>query len=210
MRRGRFFVLLLATVLTGCLTDPDPAAPPSPGAIHVFVVGGAVTESGPDPEPQGVCDVARPPFSVDDDQERIWYVPSKWHDADPRGAEVAVAVVRVDETHWLWDSDCWTPQFQTLDAIGSLVWWHSDVPQSISVVIGKDGPRVAGAFMKPGDVYDWIIDVSCECTQNGVEGSYHYDGVLHVQYLGAWSRDRIVITDYEHLPPLDVPYWDGY
>ncbi len=209
MHRGRFLVLLLATVLTGCLDSGPDRTPPAPtDVLHVLVIGGSVEETGPEPQPQGVCDIAQPPFSADDDQQRIWYVATEWHQADPRDAHVAA--IRVDETDKLWEDGCWSPQLQSLEALDQLVWWHPDVPERITVVATTGGVMVGGKTLKPGEVYDWTIDTSCTCTQNDVHGTYRYQGVLHVQYLGAWSRDNIIITDYEHLPPLDVPYWESY
>lgn len=196
-------LLALAVVLAGCTAPPPTPAAPGEGP-HVLVVGGTVVESGPEPEPQGVCDVAAPPFSADDDQRRIWYVPPEWGD-DPRGADLAV--VRVDRTEWLWDDGCWVYGLQALDEAADLRWWHDEVPQTVPVRLTADGVEVDGVLLRPGDEAEWTIDVSCQCEQHDVQGAYHYQGTLHVRYMGTWD---VEVTDHDGLPPLDVPYWSGW
>lgn len=203
MRFLAAFPVLFFLVLAGCIgATVEPSAPAD--GIPVLVVGGTVVESGPQPEPQGVCDVAAPPFSADDDQRRLWYVPTDWSD-DPRTADLAA--VHVDRTQWLWDDGCWTYRLVALDGADTLLWWHDEIPQTLPIRLTDDGVEVDGVLLRPGEETDWVIDVSCQCTQHGVAGTYHYMGTLHIQYMGVWE---VEVVEYEGLPPLDIPYWDGY
>lgn len=206
--RGVAFLLLAALVLTGCAETPE-QGPLASGGMHVLVVGGTVVESGPEPQGGAICDLAAPPFSADDDERRIWYVPESWHEDDPREADLVV--VRVDRTEQVWDDGCWSYQLQAHGSEGEVVWYHPDVPRSLPVRLEEGGVRVGNALLEPGDETTWRIDASCFCDPSGGgRGAYQYEGTLHVVYLGDWGDDGVTVTDYQGLPPLDVPYWDGW